>query len=65
MYRRENPRSKELFMEEINAITGDEYRLIGDYENSAKKVTLLHTKCNHIFEMKPINFFGRKEMYVL
>lgn len=60
----ENPRSKELFMEEINTITGDEYRLIGDYENSAKKVTLLHTKCNHIFEMKPINFLaGKRCMY--
>lgn len=55
-----NPRSKELFLKEIYDLTGDEYRLIGEYEKSDEKVTLLHTKCNHTIEMAPISFLSGK-----
>lgn len=57
---RHKPRNKELFEEEIKCITGDEYQLIGDYEKSSKKVTLLHRGCNRKFEIKPISFLSGK-----
>ena len=60
----QNPRSRNVFCDEIRAITGNEYKLIGNYENSVRKVTLLHTKCNRTFKMRPVDFLdGRRCTY--
>lgn len=51
-----NVRTKEIFMEEITALVGDEYTLVGDFIDTKTKVKLRHNKCGRAVELKPSTF---------
>jgi len=52
--------NKELFLNEMKSLTGDEYELIGDFHagKKGKKITLLHKTCNQTKEMQAWNFLN-------
>ena len=49
---------KEYFEEQIKALVGDEYTLVGEYKNVRTKVKLRHNTCGNVFEMTPASFIN-------
>lgn len=54
-------RAKKEYEEKLFKLTGDEYKLVGDYQNANSTVTLLHNKynCNKIFTVNARDFYRR------
>lgn len=50
-------RTNNEFAQDLKAIVGDEYVLVGDYVDSSTKITLLHKKCGKTFQVSPVDFF--------
>lgn len=46
-------KTDEQFREEINKVLGDEYIVLGKYENCHVKVDILHKKCGYVWECIP------------
>ena len=42
----------------IEALTNNEYSLIGEYKNNKSYIYVKHNKCGHTFYVKPTNFFS-------
>ena len=54
-------KTHEEFVAEVEALIGDEYEVIGRYENARTKLKMKHTKCNHVYEVRPNDFLkGRR-----
>ena len=50
--------------QKLKTIVGDEYKIVGNYIGCSKKVDILHTKCNKIWNTPPISIFqGRRCPY--
>ena len=61
-----NTKTKQQFIDEMYNLVKNEYKLIGEYKNSKTKIELLHTKCNHIWEVIPSTFlYGIRCPYCL
>lgn len=48
------------FLKKLYDRHGDEYKLIGEYEHSQKKVTLLHNKCGMTTKILPSNAISKR-----
>lgn len=46
------------FKEEVSKLTNGEYSLVGKYIDCKNKVSILHHKCNRIFNVAPANFIS-------
>lgn len=52
---------KEYFQEQLQALVGDEYELIGDYVDIKTRTLCRHNRCGKIFEITPASFIrGRR-----
>jgi len=59
----ELPRKKthEEFLEEVKALVGNEYEVLGEYKNSNTKILFKHNECSHEYEATPSKFLnGRR-----
>lgn len=51
----------ENFKEEVKALTGEDYTVLGDYKNANTKINIKHNKCGHIWKITPNKFLhGRR-----
>lgn len=50
----------EEFKDRVNSIAGKEYTVLGQYINSSKSILMKHNKCNHVFYVRPGDFFHKK-----
>ena len=60
------PRKKthEEFLQDVKNKYGDQYEILGTYENNKKKIEVLHKKCNFRWEVKPnVLLSARNETY--
>lgn len=54
-------KTKEDFLREVDDLVGDDYKFIDDYINNTTKIKVLHTVCNHTYEVTPRDFLsGRR-----
>ncbi|WP_310877069.1 hypothetical protein [Priestia megaterium] len=51
-------KTQEEFEEEVCALVGDEYRVVGNYKNTHTKIEMKHSKCSSSYEVTPRNFFN-------
>lgn len=51
-----HPYTDQEFNEEITALTGGEYELVGHYTNAGTRVNILHTVCGTVHDYKPFFF---------
>lgn len=49
-------KTHEEFVAEVKALVGDEYAVVGEYEGSEIKLTMLHNSCHTAYETTPSNF---------
>lgn len=59
--KKEKPhKTTEQFKEEIFNLVGDEYKVLGEYERTHRKISFLHNTedCQNIFEMTPNGFLS-------
>lgn len=54
-------KTTDSFIEEVNNLWGEEYKVVGEYINSKTKIKIKHNKCNNIFEMAPTNILNGQE----
>lgn len=52
--------SHEDFVEKVNGLVGDEYVVIGKYNNAKTKITIKHEICDSIYDVSPNNFLKGK-----
>ncbi len=46
------------FIQEVLALVGDEYEVIGKYKNSYTKIKIKHNLCKEVYEVKPNSFLN-------
>lgn len=46
-------KTTEQFKAEVKWQVGEEYEVIGDYQRSTQKITLLHRSCGHVYDVLP------------
>ncbi|MFL0163991.1 hypothetical protein [Candidatus Clostridium helianthi] len=51
----------EQFKKEVHNLVGDEYEVLGEYENTNTKIKMRHTICGHEYDVTPSKFInGRR-----
>ncbi|MCM3154479.1 hypothetical protein M3611_20940 [Priestia megaterium] len=51
-------KTQEEFEEEISDLVGNEYKVIGNYENTHTKIEIKHNECSLSYTVTPRNFFN-------
>lgn len=55
------PKNTEEFKREVSSLTGDNYKVIGEYINSKTLIPMYHKKCKTVIKITPDNFLrGRR-----
>jgi hypothetical protein len=67
-------KTTEQFKAEVFQLVGDEYEVLGEYQNTKTKIQMKHNSCGHIWEITPDSFlqghgcpkcaFSKMEKYV-
>ena len=56
-----NTKTHEIFVKEVESIVGSEYEVIGRYSTSHTKILMKHNKCGHTYSVTPGKFLmGRR-----
>ncbi|MGW5891918.1 hypothetical protein [Priestia megaterium] len=53
-------KTQEQFIEEVYGMVGNEYSVLGEYQNSQTKIRMKHTECNHEYLVTPSHFLNTK-----
>lgn len=49
-------RTNTQFAQEVYNLVGDKYKALGEYLNAYTKIKIKHSKCGHIYEVRPYSF---------
>lgn len=55
-----NKKDTNWFKEKVFLLVGNDYSVIGSYENYATKIEVKHNECNHRYNVTPADFIGTK-----
>lgn len=53
-------KTQEQFVKEVYAMVGNEYSVLGEYQNSQRKIKMKHNDCNHEYDVTPSHFLNSK-----
>lgn len=48
------------FKQEVSNLVGDEYVFLDTYVNAITKLRVKHTKCGHVYKVRPTDFFSHR-----
>jgi hypothetical protein len=49
-------KNEDIFKKKVFDLVGDEYTILGKYINVNTLIKMIHNKCNHIYEVRPMDF---------